>query len=93
MEPNGQNTDYGYSAPQIKRDRRVSQKWSGKEVVAVAKSTRIWFSKERVGKSSGKPEVDTYRQSSDSPKGEKIDHNPVTPGYGKDPVNVTVNKK
>ncbi|MDD3774055.1 MAG: hypothetical protein PHW50_02125 [Patescibacteria group bacterium] len=58
----------------------------------MAKQVNITFSKEHVGKSSGKSEVDTYRRASDSSKTEKTDHSTLTPGYGKTPVNVPVNK-
>ncbi len=50
----------------------------------MAKSVHIWFSKEHTG-SSGKREVDGYRQASDSSKVEKISHNDT---YEKDvPIN------
>ncbi|MFH0906692.1 MAG: hypothetical protein V1829_00355 [bacterium] len=57
----------------------------------MAKSTKIRFSKEHTGKSSGERETDTYRQKSDSSHTEKIGHNPSNPGYGNTPVNIKVN--
>lgn len=58
----------------------------------MAKETKISFSKEHVGSATGKPEVDTHRSSSDKPGVEKVGHNPVNPGYGKDPASVPVKK-
>lgn len=59
----------------------------------MGKKTKIWFSKEHTGRSSGRKERDTYRRTSDSSKTEKVGHNPVSRGHGKDPVDVPIKKK
>ena len=59
----------------------------------MAKETKIKFSKEHTGRSSGQREVDTYRERSDSSHTEKIEHNPVTPGYGETEVKIPVRRE
>jgi hypothetical protein len=56
----------------------------------MAKETRITFSKEHTSKSNPQPHTDTYRQSSDQSRGEKIGHNVSDPGYGEKAVNIPV---
>lgn len=55
--------------------------------------SRIFFSREHVGRSSGEKEWDVYRRDSDKSKPEKIGHCKANDGYGKDSVKVNVNVK
>jgi hypothetical protein len=59
----------------------------------MAKETKLGFSSEHTGSTTGKPEVDTHRSSSDKGGTEKVGHNEVSPGYGKDAVKISINKK
>jgi len=43
----------------------------------MAKETKVSFSREHTSKSNPAPHVDVYRNTSDSPKTEKIGHSPM----------------
>jgi hypothetical protein len=68
----------------------LSWKYRSEEEAAMAKETKITFSKEHTSTSHPEPHVDVYREHSDSAKTEKIDHNEVQPGYGNTAVEIPV---